>query len=167
MKCPNCKKKIEVGARYCNHCAAIFDKPLEKPKKKSLFQPKKASLKMSFGELGYYLFKKKRCPFCGGKMIKFTEREELAGSDVSSYEIKVYYKCEICNKRYSLTELETGKREVEVKKIEDKAIQERQSQADLIIKRSKKIVISIVVAIFVINFLLVLLIILYSISHTF
>ncbi len=167
MKCPNCKKKIEVGARYCNHCAAIFDKPLERPKRKSIFQSKGVHVQMSFKELGYYLFKKKRCPFCGGKMSKFTQRKELASTSVSSYEIKIHYKCEMCNKSYSLRELATGEKEVEVKNIEEKEGKEQSPSADVIVNRVKKIVIFIFVLVFIIHVLSIILFAFYKVSNTF
>lgn len=72
----------------------------------------------SENELFYYLFKKKKCPKCGGKMTKNKCAEIVDGAKfntvskplyiVGRREIKHYYcsfTCEKCGMEYTLSEL--------------------------------------------------------------
>ena len=68
-------------------------------------------------ELIYFLFKKKRCPDCGGKMTKNKRHEIVEGSKINSgsdpffvqnAKVKYYYYTYICSKcgsEYKLTDL--------------------------------------------------------------
>ncbi len=38
MKCPECRENLEIGARYCNKCCAIFPKPLGQEDKKNIIE---------------------------------------------------------------------------------------------------------------------------------
>ncbi|AQR93136.1 hypothetical protein [Clostridium saccharoperbutylacetonicum] len=75
---------------------------------------------IGFDELKYLFFKKKKCPMCGNKMEKI-ESEEYKGieqwmsgdgykSDREVYEVKIFYYCRNCDKKYSLEELASGKK---------------------------------------------------------
>lgn len=71
----------------------------------------------SFGseELKYLLLDRKKCEICGTKMKKVTSEEDegiernisIDGyvSDVERHEVKIYYYCQKCNKKYSLEEV--------------------------------------------------------------
>lgn len=79
--------------------------------------PKVKGKEWSFGsgELKYYLLGRKICKVCGTKMGKTTSEEykdierdiDIDGyvSDVERYEVKIFYYCSKCNKKYSLEEL--------------------------------------------------------------
>lgn len=69
-------------------------------------------------ELTYYLFKKKKCPLCGGIMTKSKKctikqgcelqpqhglKNYMDNEDVRDY--KIFYTCTSCNRTFSLSEL--------------------------------------------------------------
>ena len=68
-------------------------------------------------ELAYFLFKKKICPVCGGKMTRNKTSEMVTGADVNSKskpffypnaEVEKYefsYICTRCNREFPLSEL--------------------------------------------------------------
>ncbi|MCR1272844.1 MULTISPECIES: hypothetical protein [unclassified Clostridium] len=96
---------IFIGGRVCSMFYARYNVPKVKGKEWSF----------GFGELKYFLVYKKNCKICGTKMRKITS-EEYKGivrntnidgyvSDVETYEVKIFYYCSKCNKKYSLEEL--------------------------------------------------------------
>ncbi|MBY6837960.1 UNVERIFIED_ORG: hypothetical protein B2H98_06590 [Clostridium botulinum] len=69
---------------------------------------------LSWEEIKFLLFNKKRCRICGIKMKKITSEEYIGikkwgvfntPSDREAYEIKFFYYCTKCDKKYSLEEL--------------------------------------------------------------
>lgn len=86
----------------------------------------KKAKEASFGmdELKYYLFNKKRCRICGGKMKKIKEEEykgieefnglyDIGGRRmVEMYETIIYYYCEKCNRKLSLEDLAEEKKKL-------------------------------------------------------
>lgn len=71
-------------------------------------------MKFTPNELWYKLFKKKTCPICGNKMgafkIKSYKGIGKAGTRGHMYKAKIYqykqyYKCNICDKLYPISEL--------------------------------------------------------------
>ena len=68
-------------------------------------------------EFFYFLFKKKVCPACGGKMLKQKEYEVVLGSELNTRtdpifipnaKVKHYYykyKCSSCNQEFPLKDL--------------------------------------------------------------
>lgn len=75
-------------------------------------------------ELQYFLFGKKKCPHCGGKLIKHKGFELTDGSQYVSQRgyffpknavVKHYlyfYDCEKCSCRFTLYELANGRKDV-------------------------------------------------------
>lgn len=71
-------------------------------------------------ELFYFLFKKKRCPFCGGRLRRAREFETRYGREflekrepflANSVRVKYYFytfTCEECGHKYSLHDLADG-----------------------------------------------------------
>ena len=62
-------------------------------------------------EFKYFLFNKKSCPYCGGKLKRIVKKEYV-GVDFTAmtapldmYEFRNFYCCNICNREYSLAEL--------------------------------------------------------------
>ncbi|WP_252238065.1 hypothetical protein [Clostridium sp. VAP51] len=59
------------------------------------------------------LFYKKKCPVCGKKIKRKSDKKEYVETDQSmivkygrnAYEVKIYYFCENCNKRIEVSEL--------------------------------------------------------------
>lgn len=71
-------------------------------------------IEFTLDELYYKLFKKKKCPSCGNKMesikIKSYKGIGKAGTrghiyKAKIYQYKQYYKCNICDKLYPISEL--------------------------------------------------------------
>jgi ssDNA-binding Zn-finger/Zn-ribbon topoisomerase 1 len=74
---------------------------------------------LDFNELKFMLFGKKKCPKCNEKLMrddikKWTGKGDKYIGDGSSgttfknveqYEVKIAYKCEKCNKNYTISEL--------------------------------------------------------------
>lgn len=71
---------------------------------------------MSLKEVLYFFFRKKKCPICGKTMRREKRMESLGkGHEFSAtlgmgyygdrYRVHIYYKCENCNKYFSLSEL--------------------------------------------------------------
>ncbi|NFT07885.1 hypothetical protein FDF26_12580 [Clostridium botulinum] len=68
-----------------------------------------------FKELKFMLFNRKFCNICGTKMKKMKNEKYIGkkryvnvdgiGSDAETYEIKIFYYCPRCNKKFSLEEL--------------------------------------------------------------
>ena len=64
---------------------------------------KRKGVKMTFkpNEFKYFLFDKKICPHCIGKLKEAT----VISTPLDMYEFKNFYYCDFCKQEYSLTEL--------------------------------------------------------------
>jgi hypothetical protein len=71
----------------------------------------------TFGELWYFLFRKKQCPRCRGKLYRVDvlpefssgwERDGLEFEYVHKTKDFVRYRCDPCHAYFSLAELATG-----------------------------------------------------------
>lgn len=66
-------------------------------------------------EISYFLFAKKKCPICDRKMKRQKQvislGEGFDSIEIGKFyegerkEVRLYYKCQACNKLYSITEL--------------------------------------------------------------
>ena len=75
------------------------------------------SYKYTNKELAFKLFRKKKCPVCGRKLVHFTTEFYVGrkrfnsvvtqgyGGERDDYLRKDWYKCNTCNKEYSLQDL--------------------------------------------------------------